>query len=44
MVDKELLKSARIGQGCRPRRCSIDKARRQWYARRRTERLAKLGR
>ncbi len=42
-IDKQLLSLARLGQGCRPRRCSTDPARRRWYGRHRTARLAKLG-
>jgi hypothetical protein len=43
MIDKDLLKNQRIGQGCRPRRCSLDKAKRRYYAMSRTARLANLG-
>jgi hypothetical protein len=42
-IDKELLKGQRLGQGCRPRRCSLNLAKRRFYARHRTARLAKLG-
>jgi hypothetical protein len=42
-IDRNLLKLARVGQGCRPRRCSTDPARRTYYARHRTARLARLG-
>jgi hypothetical protein len=41
-IDKGLLKSQRMGQGCRARRCSTDPARRAEYARRRNQRLARL--
>jgi hypothetical protein len=41
-IDKTLLKSQRMGQGCRARRCSTDPARRAEYARRRNARLARL--
>jgi hypothetical protein len=43
-IDKELLKGQRIGQGVRARRCSMDMAKRKFYARHRTARLANLGR
>jgi hypothetical protein len=42
-IDKCLLRGQRIGQGCRPRRCSNDIAKRRWYGKHRTARLAKLG-
>jgi hypothetical protein len=42
-IDKQLLRGQRVGQGCRPRRCSLDKAKRRYYAMSRTARLAKLG-
>lgn len=43
-IDTTLLRSQRMGQGCRPRRCSNDPAKRRYYARHRTARLARLGR
>lgn len=42
-IDRELLKQQRVGQSCRPRRCTTDAAKRRFYARHRTARLAKLG-
>ena len=41
-VQIDLLRLARLGQGCRPRRCSSDPARRREYGRRRTARLAAI--
>jgi hypothetical protein len=42
-IDKNLLKMSRLGQGCRPRRCSTNLTKRRWYGMHRTARLAKLG-
>jgi hypothetical protein len=42
-IDTALLKSQRIGQGVRKRRCSRDRAKRQWYALHRAMRFSKLG-
>jgi hypothetical protein len=42
-IDKGLLKSQRMGQGCRARRASLDIAKRRWYGLHRTTRLARLG-
>lgn len=42
-VSVDLLKSQRMGQSVRPRRCSMDLARRRFYSQMRTIRLGRLG-
>lgn len=42
-ISVELLKLQRVGQNVRPRRCSVDPARRKFYCQMRTIRLARLG-
>jgi hypothetical protein len=40
MYDRSLLKSQRVGQGCKPVRCTLDMAHRRWLGGWRSYRLA----